>query len=482
MNIGINTSSLYTQNIITEQNKINAIELLKNLSIGDEFNGKVLSVIGQDVEIRLDNGNIINATMTEDFNFNIGDDIKFAIKDNSQQQIVIKPQVNLKDEFVLIDKALDNAKIPPTDKNVDLVRELVRQNMPIDKETVTNLSKQVLKFPEAKVSDIVSLKHMGIEINADNLNQLSKYQNYEHNIKDGMVQIFDKYVKIESPIVRNAVIEHLSTDTKLPVPLKEVLTPIQREELINVLGKETSLAVEVKEGELDIKDFLNKVNTTLEYPEFEKLAQTKEYKEIIREFVRNELLLSPKQIEKEGEVSKFYEEISEKLESLAEELVKSGATKISNTVNELRSNITFLNNVNNFMAYVQLPLKLSEQEAHGDLYVFRNKKSVRDDNNVTALLHLDMDNIGALDVFISLNNNNLSTNFRLANEEVLDFIEAHMHILNERLQKLGYNVDIKTQINEDTNTKKENSLIDTFAKIANIPTVTTTRFSFDIKA
>jgi len=57
-----------------------------------------------------------------------------------------------------------------------------------------------------------------------------------------------------------------------------------------------------------------------------------------------------------------------------------------------------------------------------------------------------------------------------------------MHILNERLQKLGYNVDIKTQINEDTNTKKENSLIDTFAKIANIPTVTTTRFSFDIKA
>jgi len=145
VNIGINTSSLYTQNIITEQNKINAIELLKNLSIGDEFNGKVLSVIGQDVEIRLDNGNIINATMTEDFNFNIGDDIKFAIKDNSQQQIVIKPQVNLKDEFVLIDKALDNAKIPPTDKNVDLVRELVRQNMPIDKETVTNLSKQILK-------------------------------------------------------------------------------------------------------------------------------------------------------------------------------------------------------------------------------------------------------------------------------------------------------------------------------------------------
>ena len=89
--------------------------------------------------------------------------------------------------------------------------------------------------------------------------------------------------------------------------------------------------------------------------------------------------------------------------------------------------------------YVQLPLRLQHSEAHGDLYVYTNKKNLAaKEGTVSALLHLDMEHLGPVDVYVSLHHENVNTKFYLRDDEMLDFINDHMDILTERLQKRGY--------------------------------------------
>jgi hypothetical protein len=113
-------------------------------------------------------------------------------------------------------------------------------------------------------------------------------------------------------------------------------------------------------------------------------------------------------------------------------------TKAASNMNE---NIEFMNQVNHMMNYVQLPLKLSDSQAHGDLYVYANKKNMaRNDGMLTAFMHLDMDNLGSLDVSIALetSKNQVTTKFYL-DEEVIPLLNEHKDELIERLAKKGYN-------------------------------------------
>ena len=64
-----------------------------------------------------------------------------------------------------------------------------------------------------------------------------------------------------------------------------------------------------------------------------------------------------------------------------------------------------MNQLNHMQTYLQLPLKMNGKRENGDLYVYTNKKSLaKKDGNVSALLHLDMQFLGALDVMISMQN------------------------------------------------------------------------------
>ena len=52
---------------------------------------------------------------------------------------------------------------------------------------------------------------------------------------------------------------------------------------------------------------------------------------------------------------------------------KSPAAKV---VQNTASNLDFMNQLNQLHAYIQLPLKMANQNAHGELYVFTNKRKI----------------------------------------------------------------------------------------------------------
>ncbi len=145
-------------------------------------------------------------------------------------------------------------------------------------------------------------------------------------------------------------------------------------------------------------------------------------------------------------------------------------------------NVQFMNQLNEMMAYVQLPLKMSEENAHGDLYVYANRKKLAEnDGNFSALLHLDMEHLGPMDVYVAMQKEKVSTHFYMQDEELLDFIEANIHILNERLTKKGYQMNTSVSIRD---TDEKNSVIDEFLKQENDGTVAPllSTKSFDVRA
>ena len=84
----------------------------------------------------------------------------------------------------------------------------------------------------------------------------------------------------------------------------------------------------------------------------------------------------------------------------------------------------------------------------GELYVFTNKKNLAGKtDNISAMLHLDMDNLKSMDIYVNLSGgNNVSTNFVLETEELLDFVYQHIDRLNARLEKLGYNTHFEMKV------------------------------------
>ena len=48
-----------------------------------------------------------------------------------------------------------------------------------------------------------------------------------------------------------------------------------------------------------------------------------------------------------------------------------------------------------------MPVKFSKSEGNGELYVFTNKKNLaRKTDNISAMLHLDMDNLKSMDIYV----------------------------------------------------------------------------------
>ena len=85
-----------------------------------------------------------------------------------------------------------------------------------------------------------------------------------------------------------------------------------------------------------------------------------------------------------------------------------------------------------------------------------------------------MPTLGNMDVFLSLEKEKLSTRFCMEKEELIDFIEAHIDQLNERLVKRGYNVQtVVTAGNKD----EDKSVIENvMATEPSIPVLTSQSF------
>ena len=210
-----------------------------------------------------------------------------------------------------------------------------------------------------------------------------------------------------------------------------------------------------------------------------KLFSGKEYQKVLEYEVKQQWTLKPEEIKGDA-VKHLYEKMENQMQKMQELVQESGQsnTSLAKAVSNLQGNIEFMNQINNAYHFVQIPLRMSNQNAHGDLFVYTNKSGVdRPDGELSAFLHLDMDNLGATDVSVRMKDRKVHTNFYLEDEKSYDLIEEHMAELMQRLQEKGYSCTVQVE-----NQFRKKNLVEDFMQQEHPSVGILHRYSFDMRA
>lgn len=479
--------------------------------------------------------------------------MSFEVKTNNGSVLSLTPlYANMANQATIL-RALGAAGLPETAANVEMVARMMEEGMPIDKDTILNVSRQLLEFPGQNPASIIQMIRLGLAVTELNIEQFEQYLNASHQLLGSAETIMEELPEVFRELMSEGrtgqayafygqVLDILGEDGAAGEVIRKgpdsgveqaggngvapeegvqpgrlmdpdflyakgadesassqeagqnpVLTAKQWSDLGNLLrelGMEEQAAEQIKNGGLSAKEALALIRHTLngagehEMPSqvLERLFAGKEFEGLLKAEVSRQWLIEPRDVADPHKVEQLYERIREQSMRLHEAIQTAGKADlpVARSVQNLQNNVDFMNQMNHMFAYIQLPLKLAGNNAHGDLYVYTNKKNLAaKDGNVSALLHLDMEHLGALDVYVAMQQNKVNTNFTLQDESALDLIEQHISLLDERLMKRGYALKAQFQIKEEE--VKEGGIMQTILnQEKNISVLS--RTSFDMRA
>lgn len=486
MNINFNLSSIIKGEIINPQNSQTS-ELLKLLS-GDVFSGKILNIINNQVQINVGDGQIINARLADSMNFNIGDNIIFQVKENNGKQITIKPMQVQDQSLEIIGKALESADLQPTERNVQVVRALIENQMPIDRQSINNIITQLNQNKGADINTIVMLNKYEIPVTTENINSFQDYSTGNHRLSQAVTNLsiqipeaVNDYVKAGDVKTALNIVNTINTEFNITSELREAINramanPGIPEQEIPVL-KEM-----IETGKVNLKN-INDENI------LKDLLTSKEFGRVLNESIKEHWTIDPmrfiqENISKPQELKNFYRDLYEGVDRLLKAMSEN-ATKqsenVANNLSSLKSNINFMNSLNHVIPYIQIPIKMQNENGNGDLYVYNNTsgRQINEGDEVTAFLHLDLEHLGATDVDIRMKGKEVSTNFTLDNDESMRIVEKYLPELKEKLEHRGYKAEYSAKtLGESHNS---DSVMDNI-KGNTMPNVTVKRYTFDIRA
>ena len=542
---------------------------LQNLSAGDTITGQMISREGDVVQLLLSDETVIQAKLDREMQMQPGQMITFTVKTSNNGTIALAPLFTNTTDMKTAAKALMNAGLSVNDGNMKMVSSMMKEGLPIGRDSLVYMKGQSALFPTADVTNLVQMHRMGIPMTEQNVEQFSAYKNYEHQVLDAAnhigelvgdtlgemvsanpseaVAFFDTILELltetnstvagdaapmtnlENAYLVNDDAASLASDennnlmsgaeaakvasdkaqdtdatiamlkaimqqgdtTSMPdeqlgqaratgQPGEATLQETQihpdgsvmqsggtnsvqetMEQLIRDLEAFTvqndaakSLVEAFAKGNISGAELLKHLKQECKDPaQFRALLSNQGVQKLLGKSLTDAWKLTAEQTSSKAEVKELYRRMEEQTRQIMDTLQASAKadSPLAGAVTRLQNNLDFMNQLNQMFPYVQLPLSLSGSEAHGELYVYTNKKNLAKENGtVSALLHLDMEHLGTVDVMVRMNSEqHVNTNFMVASEEVLDLIEAHLDELTARLNKRGYHMETSCSLQEE---------------------------------
>lgn len=583
--------SVQNQNVqnINTPNNTGGINL-RDLAAGDVFRGEIIDINNQNVEILLDGNEHINATMQQALGLNIGEKLLFQVKDNSDTQLVIRPIANNEVSSELVNKSLLTAGLTINDKNIAIVKELIANGQPIDKQSIINMIKLSSVYANESIDKLIDMTKNGIEINRENLDMYDAYTTSSHYISenimeigDGILEVFEKLIEndvnfsnftennvniedtaenttannitsgnfnessinpennmemntnlnqlTESNISTGNFIENnvslgkftenninpdnlmentISSDSFMKINTiledlsnifdadndnKQILESINaykndiyNKESIQEASKESTndflKMVDSSDTFKELSEVLKNIGENIPKEAFKNIIKSPVFKEKITKLLMDKLYLNPAKLSEDkenikNEVDKIYDKLNNLTEMIKNMSENVKSENLSLAGEKLSKNMNFMNELNNIEAYVQVPVKFLEGQKNGDLYVYNRRKNKKiNDDALTAFLHLQLDYLGATDINISMKKNSVTTKFTLDDEISRNLIEDNLGELAEKLEKMGYNVTISTELSEKKS-QEFNAILPITSNNENV--VSIKRYIFDIR-
>lgn len=522
MSIEINSQMLSGGNT----NKINSKiardikEAIKTLPDG-QVKGKVLEVKNGIAQILTEQGQHINGKLQYANQLNIGDVRQFLVSTDEKgityfsivpEDMEMLAEGNIKS--ALLELGIDNSE-----KNIEIAKELIKNNLPINKEQFQQVNKGTLLMGDkSEVSHTIFLVKNNIPITQSNVNILSDFttnnfkistelNNIQQQInnlpdgplKDSLLNILNNEGKsnitmensnVNQSVENNPINNNITSQTNNPTPNANISinTNINAntDASSNINGN--TILNENKES-INLNQSSNNIGNNQENSEkvqntnndflkelMENLGNQKE-KNIISDSKKTEnqsqskwslkLDISNSKLE---DLDKHIKDTNGKIEEMIKETLKYDSPEskaILENLTNTKDRLLFANNLKeNF--YVQIPINIDKNQTV-ELLVYKDKKKSKNKNgSSSAIIGLDTENLGRFETFIEKEQNNINLQFKLENKDIIKLVKENIHQLDSLLKEKGLSInslqysEIKENFNITTEDESSSDTLNNF--------------------
>ena len=482
----------FTQDKIADNNRIQtsdsenteqANRQIRSLVPGQTLRGEIVSREGSNAQIRLLQDVLIDAKVDADIRLDLGQNITFQVKSNGQTLNLSPLFTNMATEGT-VRKALDMASLPANENTVAMTKQLMDAGLPIDKNTLQQIWHESNTFPDAEIMDIVNLHRLELPVTEENISQMASYRNLTHQLTEGIADASEALTAALQEMVAGGDVEQAAglyqaitdlllaegevsgvADTvqaentqTLQTIVEENPKVLQPEEIsAENMGRLSDITVKAVDSDesvtaqlQNIQKLLKQGLDTKDVHLLHRVLQDSKVMELPGKLLLDSWSLRPEDVESPKKVEQLYQKLGRQLKGFADALGENGqsGSQVYQAVSNLSRNVDFLQQINQTYAYIQLPLHLRQGEHKtGELFVYTNKKNLaKRDGQVSALLHLDMEHLGPVDVYVAMQDVKVSTKFYVQNDAILDYLESNMDVLTQRLKKRGYDCNCETTL------------------------------------
>lgn len=482
----------FTQDKIADNNRIQtsdsenteqANRQIRSLVPGQTLRGEIVSREGSNAQIRLLQDVLIDAKVDADIRLDLGQNITFQVKSNGQTLNLSPLFTNMATEGT-VRKALDMASLPANENTVAMTKQLMDAGLPIDKNTLQQIWHESNTFPDAEIMDIVNLHRLELPVTEENISQMASYRNLTHQLTEGIADASEALTATLQEMVAGGDVEQAAglyqaiTDLLLAEgEVSGVADTVQAEntQMLQTIVEENPKVLQPEEisaenmgrlSDITVKAVDSDESVTAQLQNIQKLLkqgldtkdvhllhrvlQDSKVMELPGKLLLDSWSLRPEDVESPKKVEQLYQKLGRQLKGFADALGENGqsGSQVYQAVSNLSRNVDFLQQINQTYAYIQLPLHLRQGEHKtGELFVYTNKKNLaKRDGQVSALLHLDMEHLGPVDVYVAMQDVKVSTKFYVQNDAILDYLESNMDVLTQRLKKRGYDCNCETTL------------------------------------
>lgn len=559
-----------------------------HLREGQTLRGVVSDIHGNEITLSMEDGSSFTGKLPDANQYSIGQKAAFLITSLDDNTIYMKATTGayLLDMEDTVAQALEEAGLPRSTRNLDVVRSLLANQQSISRENIMASIKLCAQYPDADVNSVITMRRLGMPMTETSVKQFENYQNQTHQLLYKMDSLGDSIAQMlqsigsqiprfakeagnqlltlalegnptpeeqiltsqmadaasesllpetdaeGNPLAAETASEEAAEDSQSASNLETasplarmrqlfsaitdgnaaarsamseagmtedfrtpfiheqtgfILSPEERTSFSEQL-KEFPLSEEVKaglaDGSVTAREFLTEIKQAFPHMTDEQagaLLTSKAFQKIVKGQFLSNWTISPEHLKKEGALEEVYEKMSKQFDALSHfsetVLGKDVFKQLSNTASDMNDNLNFMKTLNETFQYVQLPLKLQNQNTHGDLYVMTRKEALKKNpKDLKVLLHLDMDHLGTLDIQIARENTAVSLKFFVSTEETLHLLNRNMELLNDAINQQGYACTSELSMKE-----KDVDIVNDFIA-QETPVGDMKRYNFDLRA
>jgi len=473
---------------------------------GQVVKGEVLDATLTGVKIKLTNGQILDAKLAQPAMFSIGDEVALAVKEASAKQVLLTtlhqdPQL-VEDKLITI---LENAKLPMTEENHHLVRQLIDNNLPISDQSLKNFIQLTKQFPEATVKQLIFMVKHDIPVSSENIRQLTMLENNEHALMKSITSLADDITSIQrsEPSTSPLIIKDTLSVNQTPLPLTLLTSDKKSSEFLSNLNQVIKATADLNietlpmptskvplgdmlltkdvenltrhlklnmieqqnytSEKLPLSDAQKLLFEKLETPKQmnlvdlvtmtkEKLLPLGQLRDILVQLKTDStyatlvkgMLMSKDTLGDMVQVKDYYKTLNLKMTDLiksTELALKDESGNVLKEAQNVKSSVSFLNALGKDFSLMHLPMLLQDQLQHSELYVLGDRKKGKDgEKSITALVRLDLVNLGHTDIHIKKTGKNLDIQFFMTDEKQISVVNENLYGLHNLLNRKGFNV------------------------------------------